>query len=123
MGSLLFTSDQLTKELKRLKKKTCIACEANLRFFKDLLSGADAEKSRLTRVNESLIREIEGLLNANGDLRLKLREAENRTPSESFSQHTSRDPFYWSQCSRPPNQYLMTLDERRSNLLRPNPPN
>jgi len=112
----------MTGELKVLKKKTCVACEANLKFFKDQLAEMQAANYRLIRANENLMRDVGDLHNANGDLRLRLNEAETRGIATSYPQHSSRDPFSWSQRNHSHSQYSMTAEERRMHLLFPNPP-
>lgn len=92
-------------------------------FFKNQLSDVQADNTRLIRANQDLIREVECLLNANGDLTMKLNEAENKGIAASFSRDSSRGHSTWPQRNYSLNQILMNAEERKFHLLRPNPPN
>ena len=70
--------------------------------------------------NFELLKRLEDLLNANGDLKLRLREAETR----GIIVPQVRDrPNYSGTIWSPHGSTWADPEERRSNLLRPNPRN
>ena len=128
MGSLLFTPDQLTRELKGLKKKGCSVCSHNLAFSKGQLAEKESQLTeqkvknyQLIRENEALKWSVEDLLYDIGDLKLRLREAESREITIPQVRNRSRESIRYSLHGQPRNQSWMTPEERKTDLLKPFP--
>jgi predicted nuclease with TOPRIM domain len=111
---------RVERELHAMKKLyQCPTCNSNTRFLRDHITKLEEEKSRLIRLNQDLIREVEDLHNSIGDMRSKLDRAE-RGGFQPFSQDQSRIQLDWYADYKVRRERWMTEDQKKLSLLRPN---